>query len=1068
MKQRIYLATKFILPTASKEVILVKSFQERIKSSGKYPLTLIKAGAGYGKSTLLGSYLKKSSLDYFWFNITGDDNELYNFIYGLVYAVRIHWDEFGENILNLLEQTEKLQNNWRHIINLFITSLWEKAKETDKEYYFVLEDFQRVQDQQDVVEVIIYLLENLPPGFHVILTSRTLPNNFPWYQWKIKGKALVLTEEDLAFSPEEVKRFFALRTGIKLEPKEVELIMNKTEGWAIALEMLSELSTMDKIKNIKEGILSNSEDFFSYLATDVLDKQEDGIKSFLLGSSVLTYLKDDICQYMLGEEGPDNLRKVIEKGLFIHEYGKETYRYHSLFKDFLVHQAQQEGYPLKEMHVKAAEYFLGSKHYKEAIDHLIKAEEYLQAAELIEQVSEKMILGSRFNTLQYWLKQLPEEIFNQKPWLNIIVGDIHLYTNNFHQAIYNYEKAEKLDSEQSFLIEVLQRKAMVYIETVQPSMAEPLLNQALELIKEIEGKENETLLALIAENSLNSANIAAVREIQEMARSWQVELPDSLHARLLLRTGKIREGIEYLEQRYKDGQSREDVPPKAHREVRLILSLLYSTVGENIYTAYSYAKQGLNLGIDVGSPFTESVGASRIGHSLMNYGRVDEAISWYERSAKVSDELTLPRGKGEPLWGLCLAYGYKGQLHEALRCAQEGRRVCNEARDLWMTCINLLSAGIACYNSKNYAKALEYICEGKEMAMKCQDTYLYTVALLWETLCHWKQGATEPVLELGLDLLDNIHEYNYDFLLINRNLWSPKDKAELQAFLWDLSDLLNENEKDNSKLEPFLVGEKPDYHPGYSLRVSTFGEFSVWRGDDEIKDEEWTRDKARKLLMVLLVNRGKYVRYEQLIDLLWPDKTQEQGKQNLKVTVNTLQRILEPNRGGHQPFFVKRSTYGYGLISTDYVVLDVDTFLGLIKSAQQFVNTNPDLAINIFEGALRIFKGEFLPEAAYEEWVIGERERLTKLFLESGEKLAQLYLQKKDFTSCLETCEQIISFDSCREEAYRLMISCHLQLKQKTLAVQAYHRCKDNLAKHLAIRPSRELYALLKNNISGL
>ncbi|MFY9377613.1 MAG: bacterial transcriptional activator domain-containing protein [Peptococcia bacterium] len=82
--------------------------------------------------------------------------------------------------------------------------------------------------------------------------------------------------------------------------------------------------------------------------------------------------------------------------------------------------------------------------------------------------------------------------------------------------------------------------------------------------------------------------------------------------------------------------------------------------------------------------------------------------------------------------------------------------------------------------------------------------------------------------------------------------------------------------------------------------------------------------------------------------------------------------------------------------------------------------------------------------------------------------MAQLYLQKKDFTSCLETCEQIISFDSCREEAYRLMISCHLQLKQKTLAVQAYHRCKDNLAKHLAIRPSRELYALLKNNISGL
>lgn len=1068
MKQRIYLATKFILPTASKEVILVKSFLERIKTSEKYPLTLIKAGAGYGKSTLVSSYFRKSALNYFWFNITGDDNELFNFIYGLVYAVRIHRDEFGENILNLLEQTENLQNNWRHILNLFITSLWELRKEQDKDLYFVLEDFQRIQDQQDVVEVIIYLLDNLPPGIHVILTSRTLPNNFPWYQWKVKGKALVITEDDLAFSPEEIKRFFTLRAGIKLEPKEVELIEHKTEGWAIALEMLSELSNVDKIKDMEKGVLSNAQDFFSYLASDVLDNQEADIRSFLLGSSVLSYLNEDICRYLLGEEGPANLHKVIEKGLFIHEYGKETYRYHSLFKDFLCHEARKEGYPLHQMHIKAAEYFLQAKHHEEAIEHLLKAEEYVKAAELIVQISQEMLQGSRFNTLRYWFKQLPENIFKEIPWLNIIIGDVHRYTNNFHQAIYYYEKAEKLDSKPSFFIEVLQRKAMVYIETVQPSLAEPLLNQALQLIKKVERKKNENLLTLIAENDLNLAKISEVRELQEMASSWQVELPDSLHARLLLRTGKIKESIDFLEKKYKDKTFREAVPPKAHREIWLILSILYATVGDNNFTAYSYAKHGLQLGIDVGSPFTESVSATRMGHNLMIYGKIDEAIKWYQKAIKLNDELTLPRGKGEPLWGLCMAYGYQGQLQEALRCAEEGRRVCTEARDIWMTCILFLAAGVACFNSAHYDKAQTYIQEGKELAQKSQDTFLYTVGIMWEALCYWRTGNTKQMFTKGTELLENVHKYNYAFLLKNRTLWSTKDKAQLQAFLWDYAELISESKLDDSIITPFLIGNKPDYHPGYSLRFTSFGEFTVARGDEIIKDEEWTRDKARKLLMILLVYRGKYVRYEQLIDMLWPDKTQEQGKQNLKVTVNTLHRILEPNRKGHQPFFVKRSTFGYGLIDTDNIVVDVDLFLELLQVGLTFVETKPGLAIDILENALGLFKGEFLPEAAYEDWVIGERERLTNLFLESGEKLAQMYLQSKNSTQCLETCERIISYDCCREEAYRLMISCYLQLKQKTLAVQAYHRCKDNLAKHLSIRPSRELYSLLKNNISGL
>lgn len=1068
MKQRIYLATKFIIPTASKEVILVKGFLDKITSGEKLPLTLIKAGAGYGKSSLLGLYLKNSTKKFYWFNVTGDDNELYNFIYDLVYAVRIHREAFGENILNLLEQTEKLQNNWRHILNLYITSLWQVHKEISEDIYLVIEDFQRVQDQHDIVEVMNYLLDNLPPAIHLIMTARSLPATFHWQQWKVRGKAVVITEDDLAFDREEIRHFFVLRAGIKLEPKELELIADKTEGWAIALEMLIESFDVEKIKNLDEELSDNAQDLFSFLASDVLDKQEEATRQFLISSSVLDFLNEDVCRYLFGDGGSISLQQVIHKGLFIHEYTKANYRFHSLFRDFLYHVARKEDYPLRQLHIKAAKFFLEAEHYEEGINHLIKAGEYGQAATYIVRVSPEMLKGARFNTLQFWLKRIPEDICNLNPWLYVILGDIHRHTNNFHQAIYYYEKAEKLKFHNSFIIEVLKRKALVYIETVQPSLAEPLLNQVLELIEDLDEKEKESLLESIAENDLNLGKIDEVIEIQEKARNWKVELPHSLNARLMLRTGRIQEAVDYLEQRFKDDSKREVVPPKGHREIWLILSLLYSSLGKDSYTAYSYAKHGLELGQNVGSPFTESVGASRIGHNLLIRGRVDEAISWYQRAAQLNDDLTLPRGKGEPLWGLCMAYGLKGQLAEALRCGEEGKLVCLEARDKWMTCLLIISESMACYNAENYAQALKFSQEGKQIAEQCRDTFLYTVALLWESLSYWKTKEHEQLVQAGTELFAQISKYDYTFLMTKRTLWTPKDKGQLQAFLWAFSDLCGKNSQEILHLLPYLSGRKPDYHPGYSLYFNTLGGFRVWRGDEEVKDEEWTRDKARKLLMILLVYRGKFVRSEQLIDMLWPDKSQEQGKQNLKVTINTLHKILEPVRQGHQPFFVERNNFGYGLINIESIIVDADEFSDLVQIGQRYRTSRYRLAQDVLESAIQLYKGEFMPEAAYEDWVISERERLRKLFLETGENVALMHLQAKHWDKCLETCERIISYDSCREEAYRVMITCYLQMKQKTLAVQAYHRCKNNLARHLAIKPSRELFTLIKSNIAGM
>lgn len=1070
MKQRVYLASKFIIPTVSKEVILVKRFVDKIKRSAQFPLTLIKAGPGYGKSTLLGFYFKNFGKKHFWFSLTGDDNELFNFVYDLIYSVRIINPSFGAGIIMLLEKTESLRDNWTHLINMFINGLWELYNEEKEEIYLIIEDLHRVKDQPEVLEIIVYLADNLPPGIHLAITSRTLPTNFPWQQWKLKGKVLTLSEEDLAFAQEEIRDFFTIRAGLRLEKKVIDLILAKTEGWPIALEMLSESFAVEKIENLDEDISENAHELFAFLAFDFLDKQEKEIRHFLLNCAVLNVLNEDVCHYLMGREGPRLLQQVIKKELFISDYGKSNYRFHSLFRDFLHHVATKENYPIRELHIKVAKYYLDGEHYEEAINQLIKAGEYSQAALLIIRLSPGLIEGGRFNTLLYWLKAIPEEIYNVNPYLYIISGDIFRLTSEFHLALNSYDKAEYLCNDNYSQGEITRRKALVYLDTVQPSKAEPLLKEALQLM-EYNQKEQEKagLLFLIAENNLNSGKIDEFYATKKKAEEMNLDMPTNLYGRFLLRTGRINEGTKVLEGPVRGEEIFKALTLRAHRETKLILSLLNALVGNNCYKVYSLAREGIVIGQKIGSPFTESVAAARMGHSYQIRDRLDKAIWWYLRAVQISEDIRIPRGKGEPLWGLCLAYGFRGQWELAYRYGEEGRKICLDASDYWLVSLTTLSLGIASLIAGNYEAALNYINEGKKLAEDCQDCFIKTVSLLWESFVHWKTNNRVSLKTTLEEMFIYANKYNYGFLLKNKTIWSPRDMAWIQATLLYYQNISGENNPLKNELQIYLKGKKADYHPGYSLNFQTLGQFRVWRGNEEIGIEEWSRDKARKLLQIFAGHRGQYIRSEQLIDFLWPDKTREQGKQNLKVIINTLNKILEPHRNGQNPFFLERNSLGYGLAKGDNFTFDCDVFVSQIQNGIKLLQQSKYiLAQEVLEGALELYKGEFLPEMLYEEWTLVERESLRKLYLEGAEGLAQIYLQSKEWTKCMEVCENILNQDCCWENAYQIMILCYCQMKEKILAVQTFQRCKESLAKHLSVKPSQKLISLLKEGISGL
>src|SRR3954453_13123158 len=97
-----------------------------------------------------------------------------------------------------------------------------------------------------------------------------------------------------------------------------------------------------------------------------------------------------------------------------------------------------------------------------------------------------------------------------------------------------------------------------------------------------------------------------------------------------------------------------------------------------------------------------------------------------------------------------------------------------------------------------------------------------------------------------------------------------------------------------------------------SLRIQLLGTFQVWRDDVVVGTEEWRGQKARDLLKILVLGRGRFVAKDQLLDWLWPGVDPAQAEASLHSAVSELRHILEPGLvRGRDSAFVQTRREGY-------------------------------------------------------------------------------------------------------------------------------------------------------------
>jgi LuxR family maltose regulon positive regulatory protein len=1066
--QDLVIRTKLVLPRPRRYLLRRPALTARLLEAQHYRLTVVQASTGYGKSTALASALQEAPLNLFWYSITASDRDPVLFLLHLIYAFRLRWPEFGGPALKIIKEAGTAPYSHQSVVNALSNELVSLGRQKT---VLVLDDYHLVNPAVQVNAIVDGLLQVLPPDVHLIIAARQRPALETLTRWRVKGEVLAIGQQDLAFSAGEIEALFRTQYDLPLNARQVQRLAAETEGWIIALQMIwqgLQSGVAGSLDQILEEIPRSLEDLFTYLAQEVLARQPAHVQDFLLRTSVLRQLDPAACDYLLDwQEGSASLlSKLDQEGFFLVRLD-EAYRYHHLFHDFLRQQAARDMAGAPALHRRAATFYQPGD-VEEAIYHWLAAAEHETAAEMMVQASEALVRDGRLDPMSEWVAALSPPVLERFPALMYRLGELCRFASRFDEALAWYEQAQErysLQRDVAGASRALRGQAAVYLDTVRPIKAESLLQEALRLVDGQPNREERArLLELMAENMTNRGKWAEAETLRRQARELRQEGPGpaDLDVRVLLRTGRLDEARLVLEERAAQehrspARFRE---PRAHRETRLVLSLIYAWQGRP-EQAFVCARQGIEIGRRLGSPFIEAVGYMRLGHAWQirdHPQAVDQALACYQRAMDIGERLAAPRTKAEAMWGLCRLYGFRGDLAAAERSAREGIEVGLGAGDEWIAALTGVTLGAGYVIAGRDEDAARWLQRSAEAFYDCGDPFGQTVTRLWQCLLYHWRGATQwlPALE---EMLAVVEARGYEFLFGRLTFLGPPDPSASTPLLIAARQGQTAAVYAAHLLEG--LGLPPDltFHPGYTLRIQTLGRFVVHRGRETVGDDEWRREKARQLFLLLLAERGRFLQRDEIAARLWPEADSATAEGQFKVTLNALQHVLEPARPPRAPtLFVRRRGSAYGLDPTAPIWIDAVAFQRLV--AQGDAAQDEASTLDCYCQALALYRGDFLPDCLYEDWCRDERERLRRLYLTAAAKAAEILLARGDLDEAIRLGQRLLAVDDCCEPAYQLLIRAYGEQGDRVQALRTYERCLARLRRELDVAPAPETTAL--------
>jgi LuxR family maltose regulon positive regulatory protein len=449
------LTTKLFIPPRRPNLVLRPRLMARLEEAlrQRQRLTLVSAKAGAGKTTLVSEWLHQQERPATWLALDANDNDPRRFFHYLIASLQQLDAKIGQAALAQLETTPLPQ------VEVPVAALINDVATAAIPFTLVLDDYHVIQEAW-VHEAVGFLAEHQPPpprGMHLILVTRVDPP-LPLARLRGRGQVTEIRDHDLRFTAEEAAQFLNQVMELHLPTDAISTLEWRTEGWIAGLQMaaisMQGRKQDDDLTAFVEAFGGTNRFILDYLMEEVLNRQPPAVQDFLIETSLLDRMCGALCDAVRSGlartpsgshptavhsgaagapsssqatavrlDGQTILAELERTNLFVLPLDDERrwYRYHHLFADLLQSTLRQQrsAEQIRELHRRASRWHQREGSLEEAMMHAMAAQDFEQAASMIDENVISMLSRSEAPVLLGWIEKLPHQILRERPSIDI-------------------------------------------------------------------------------------------------------------------------------------------------------------------------------------------------------------------------------------------------------------------------------------------------------------------------------------------------------------------------------------------------------------------------------------------------------------------------------------------------------------------------------------------------------------------------------------------------------------------------------------------------------------------------
>ncbi|MCB0171637.1 MAG: hypothetical protein KDJ97_13885 [Anaerolineae bacterium] len=406
-------------PPTRPDLIIRPQLLEWLQTGISRRLTLVSAPAGFGKTTLISSWLdtleqSKASPAIAWVSLDEGDNAPVRFWTYTLAALHTVQPEVGQTAQELLNGSEL--PSFEIILTALLNDIQARLP-TIQRIILIFDDYHIIEDQT-IHEWVTFLLEHLPPQLHLVIISRSDPP-LPIARLRARNQLTELRTDDLRFTPAEAAAFLNQAMGLQLSAENISALEARTEGWIAGLQLAAlSLQGREDIEGFIANFTGSHQYVLDYLVQEVFEQQPQTVQRFLLQTSILDQLSGPLCDAVTGDHnGQSMLEHLAAVNLFVRSLDdrRQWYRYHRLFLDLLRHKLQQTGIDVDELNRRASHWYEQEGSTDQAIHYALAAHDYDHAGDLIVQNIKDIFIQGKKALLLTWLEMMPPSWLHAHP-----------------------------------------------------------------------------------------------------------------------------------------------------------------------------------------------------------------------------------------------------------------------------------------------------------------------------------------------------------------------------------------------------------------------------------------------------------------------------------------------------------------------------------------------------------------------------------------------------------------------------------------------------------------------------